>query len=90
MALHPERSPREWYEEAARAHLEGHQACAWCGVAYQVYRAQRGSRLEYYCPACDFFAFHDTVSGKYFAALGRDLATLPQAPIASTSQTTMV
>src|SRR5437660_159129 len=25
------RTPREWFDEAARCYVEGHQGCAWCG-----------------------------------------------------------
>ncbi len=83
MSRHPERSPREWFEEAARAFVEGHQACAWCGGRYQVYRRQRGGRLEFYCPGCDFYSFHDRKSNQYFAALGRDsVAAASPAPSA--------
>lgn len=88
MQSHQERSPREWYEEAARAYLEQHQACAWCGGRYQVYRGQRGNRHEYYCPCCDFFAFHDPSTDRYFAAPGHAAAVAHHAE--STSQTTTV
>jgi hypothetical protein len=72
MPTHPVRSAQEWFEEAARAYVAGHQACAWCGGRYQVYKGQRGSRLEYYCPGCDFYAFHDPSTGRYFAAPGHE------------------
>src|SRR5437868_503261 len=65
MARQPERTPREWFEEAERAYIERHQACPSCSGQHQVYRGQRGHRLQYYCPACDFFTFHDESSGQY-------------------------
>jgi hypothetical protein len=88
MSRTPERTSREWYELAVSAYVEGHQACAWCGGKHQVYRKQRASRVEYYCPACDFFAFHDPGTGQFFAATGHDVPALPQPGLASTSQTT--
>jgi hypothetical protein len=65
-----ERTSRDWFEEASRAYLEGHQACAWCGEPHQVYKGERGTRQEFYCPACDFYTFHDIISGQFFAAPG--------------------
>jgi hypothetical protein len=67
-----ERTARDWYEEAQRAYVEGHQACASCGRRHQVYKGHRGSRLEYYCPACDFFTFHDERSGQFYAVAGHE------------------
>jgi hypothetical protein len=57
--LYPERTSRDWYQEAARCYLEGHQACAWCGGAHQVYKVESGRAVEYYCSRCDFHAGHD-------------------------------
>lgn len=88
MPRHPERTPREWFEEAARAYVEGHQACACCGGSHQVYKGRRGSRLEYYCPQCDFYAFHDESSGQFYAAAGRDVPDPAHTAVASRSQTT--
>jgi hypothetical protein len=68
-----ERTARDWFDEAQRAYVEGHQACASCGRTHQVYRGRRGQRLEYYCPACDFYAFHDESSGQFYAVAGREL-----------------
>lgn len=66
-----ELTPRCWFQEAARWYVEKHQACPWCRGRHQVYKSQRGSRLEYYCSACDFCASHDQESGDYFAAPGQ-------------------
>jgi hypothetical protein len=74
MLIYPERTAREWFEEAERAYIEGHQACASCGRRHQVYKGRRSNRLEYYCPACDFYAFRDESNGQFFAAAGREIA----------------
>jgi hypothetical protein len=87
MKRHPERTAREWFELAERAHVEGHQACARCGGRHQVYKGRRGRRLEYYCPACDFFTFHDEVSGQFYAA-GHEVACLPQTELTPIPQAT--
>jgi hypothetical protein len=71
MTGQPERTSRQWFEDAERAYVEGHQACASCGGRHQVYKGRRGGRLEYYCPACDFFAFHDETNGQFYAVAGR-------------------
>ncbi len=78
MQRHPERTAREWFELAERAHREGHQACASCGRRHQVYKGRRGQGLEYYCPACDFYAFHDEGSGKFYAAAGHEVSPVGQ------------
>ena len=49
---------------------------------------RRGKRLEYYCPACDFFAFHDESSGQFFAVAGRPLPAAAYTGLVSMSQTT--
>jgi len=85
-----ERTAREWFEEAERAYAERHQACASCGGRHQVYKGRRGSRLEYYCPACDFYAFRDDNNGQFYAVAGRDVPQLPQTVTASRPQTTAV
>jgi hypothetical protein len=90
MAAHPERTAQEWYEEATRAYVEGHQACAWCGSIHQVYRGQRSGRDEYYCPACDFYTFHNPTTGQYFAAMGQEDTGPAQVASSSTSQMTTV
>jgi hypothetical protein len=84
----PERTAREWFEDAERAYGEGHQACPCCGRRHQVYKGRRGSRLEYYCPACDFYAFRDEGSGQFHAVAGRDVPEVAHAGLASMSQTT--
>jgi len=76
MPGHSERTARQWFEAAEHAYLEGHQACACCGGSHQVYKGRRGTRLEYYCPACDFFAFRDDHSGQFYAVAGHELPEL--------------
>ncbi len=75
MKPHPEWTPADWFEKAAHAYVEGHQACAWCGGSYVVYRFQRGSRLEYYCSECEFYAGHDRQADHYFSAPGQAVAS---------------
>ena len=70
MCWKTERSPAEWFEKAAQWYVEGHQACAWCGGQHCVVRSEVASRIEYYCPACDFGACLDRTTGSYFAAPG--------------------
>jgi hypothetical protein len=65
-----QRTPVEWFREAARVYLEQHQACVWCGGRHRVFRSERGSRLEYYCSACDFYVSHDREANDYYAAPG--------------------
>jgi len=56
-------SPAEWFEEAARRYVEGHQGCAWCGGSYRVFKSESADRLEYYCNACDFCVCQDRRNG---------------------------
>ena len=68
MREHSAQNSREWFEKAVRVYVEGHQACAWCGERYQVYKGHRSTRLEYYCPGCEFYVCHDLVTGQYYVA----------------------
>ena len=65
------RTAHDWFNEAARCYVEGHQACAWCGGKHRVFKAVRGERLEYYCKDCDFYVCQDTSSGTYCTEPGR-------------------
>ncbi len=56
---HPVRSACDWYKEAARCYLEGHQACAWCGGQHQVFKIKTATGVEYHCNQCDFRAGYD-------------------------------
>ncbi len=69
------RSAHEWFEEAARCYVEGHQACAWCGGQHRVFKAVRSGRLEYYCKDCDFYVSRDAATGKCCAEPGREDVT---------------
>lgn len=62
---HPVRTPQEWFQEAARCYLEGHQACAWCGGSHVVRKEETPTRVEYHCGQCDFGASQDRASGRY-------------------------
>jgi hypothetical protein len=66
-----EHSPAEWFEEAARWYVEGHQACPWCRERHCLFRSEWAGRLEYHCSSCDFSACQDHRSGLHFAADGR-------------------
>ena len=89
MPRHSERTAREWFEEAKRAYVEGHQACPCCGGRHQVYKGRRGSRQDYYCPACDFYAFHDEGSGQFYAAAGHEVPVCAQPALAMTPAATL-
>ena len=66
----PERTPAEWFEEAARCHAEAHQGCAWCGCSNNVYHRMRGQVQEYHCGQCDFYTSFDEAIGRYFMTPG--------------------
>ena len=63
--LHAEWTPRDWYLEASRRYVEGHQACAWCGGAHRVRKTEHNDRLEFQCNSCDFHASFDPKTGRY-------------------------
>jgi hypothetical protein len=65
-----DRAPSEWFADATRWYLQGHQGCAHCRGQHCVFRSEYGTRVEYYCTACDFSACHDRQTNRYFAALG--------------------
>jgi hypothetical protein len=70
MGFNAERTPLEWYEEAVRSYVEGHQGCASCGTQHCVFQSRWGQRIEYYCSACDFSTCFDGQTGRYFAVIG--------------------
>lgn len=70
MRPHQERTGAEWFVEAARCYVEGHQGCPWCGGSHRVYKTERDGRLEYYCSGCDFYASHDSRADAYVAVPG--------------------
>jgi hypothetical protein len=65
-----ERTSREWFQEAARFYVEGHQGCAWCAGPYRVFKLQDGSKIEYYCHGCEFHTGHDPENQSYFSVPG--------------------
>jgi hypothetical protein len=67
---HAERTAVEWFADATRWYVEGHQGCACCHQQHCVFRSEWGRRIEYYCTACDFSTCHDGQSGRYFATPG--------------------
>jgi hypothetical protein len=67
-----ERTSSEWFHEAARCYLEGHQACAWCGTAHQVFRNVTVGRVEYQCSQCDFHASHDMKANRFVIVPGEN------------------
>jgi hypothetical protein len=69
----PEQTPAQWFGEAARHYVEGHQGCVWCGGVNCVYRSQRDGRLEYDCSECDFFACFDPQVERYVVSPGHPL-----------------
>lgn len=70
MGLNAERTAVEWFVDAARWYVEGHQGCVSCGGQHCVFRSEWGARVEFYCSACDFSVCHDGETGHYFAAAG--------------------
>jgi len=72
MGLNAERTAVEWFEDAARWYVEGHQGCASCGTRHCVFRSEWGPRVEYHCSSCDFSVGHDRETGRSFAVEGRD------------------
>lgn len=73
MMLNAERTAVEWFEEAERWYVEGHQGCACCGRQHCVFRSEWNQRVEYYCSVCDFSACHDAATGRCFAVVGEGL-----------------
>jgi hypothetical protein len=69
-----QRTPREWFVEAARCYVEQHQGCAWCGESYCVYRNERRNQLEYCCNSCDFRTAHNITENNYVSYPGEDPA----------------
>jgi hypothetical protein len=77
---HPKRSAEDWYHEAARYYVEGHQACAWCGSPHQVYKVNTATGVEYQCNRCDFHAGYDQDLDRYRFIAG-DKKAAKRAPL---------
>jgi hypothetical protein len=71
---HLERTAAEWFEEACRCYLEGHQACAWCRRSHQVYRDETPRGVEFHCYHCDFHVSHDADLDRYALVPGEAAA----------------
>jgi hypothetical protein len=69
----------EWFEEAARCYLEGHQACAWCLAPHQVFRSVAHGRVEYQCNHCDFHVSHDMQADRFLIVPGEKSRAAPGA-----------
>jgi hypothetical protein len=67
------RTPAEWFAEAVRWYLEGHQACPCCRHRHCVFRSQWGTRIEYHCTSCDFSVAQDAASHRCTATRGEGL-----------------
>jgi hypothetical protein len=67
-----ERTAFEWFQEAERCYVEGHQGCAWCGGPHRVFKHKRGNRIEYFCNGCDFRTSHDVETGQYVSIPGEN------------------
>jgi hypothetical protein len=78
-----ERTAAAWFDDAARSYVEGHQACAWCGVTHCVFQRHRGSRLEYSCIHCDFFVCRDEQTAQFHVTPGRVADPAPEVISAS-------
>jgi hypothetical protein len=64
------RSALEWFQEAERWYVIGHQGCPLCHGQHCVIRSDWSGLVEYYCSVCDFSACHDGSRGEFFAAIG--------------------
>jgi hypothetical protein len=69
-----DRTPADWFAEAARCYVERHQGCAWCGGSYRVFHTKRSAQSEYYCHGCDFRAGFDASTECYFSYPGEEAA----------------
>jgi hypothetical protein len=67
------RTPDEWFAEAVRWYLEGHQGCPSCRQSHCVFRSRWGTRVEYYCTTCDFSVAQDAASKRCTATGGERL-----------------
>jgi hypothetical protein len=64
-------TPAQWFEQAARCYVEGHQACPWCGGSHRVFRAERADRVHYHCNCCDFYVCYEPRTGRYHLVPGQ-------------------
>jgi hypothetical protein len=66
----PGRTAEEWFNDAVRWYLEGHQGCPCCQAHHCVFRSVWGLRIEYHCTACDFSVARDGQSLRCTASRG--------------------
>jgi len=64
------RKADEWFADVLRWYIEEHQGCPCCEGRHCVFRAEWGTRVEFYCTACDFSAARDSKSNRCSAAGG--------------------
>jgi hypothetical protein len=74
MNIRIEWTASEWFQRAAQAYVQGHQACVWCGGSHRVYRNERSGCVEYFCSDCEFYAIHDRNQNRYLSAPGQPSA----------------
>jgi hypothetical protein len=70
-----ERTPRDWFQEAARCYVEHHQGCAFCRGVHRVYQLVEDQQVVYYCYDCDFRTGFDRKTGQFFSYAGDPDAT---------------
>jgi hypothetical protein len=58
------RTADEWFADVLRWFDEEHQGCPCCKHRHCVFRAKWGTRVEFYCTACDFSAARDSQSNR--------------------------
>ena len=71
-----QRSPEQWFAEAAHWYAEKHQGCPWCKGANCVYKSSRRGLTEYRCGTCDFLVCLDGKIGRYFMGPGTTRRTV--------------
>ena len=68
-----DRSAQEWYALAERKYVDNHQGCVWCDGSHRVFCARQGTKITYYCQACDCQASFDTKDEKHVFVPGEDI-----------------
>jgi hypothetical protein len=61
-----------WFHEAAKAYVEHHQGCPWCGGSYCLSRHTAKGKERYSCQICDFQVCHDSAADRYDSVPGVD------------------
>jgi hypothetical protein len=69
-----ERTPQEWFAQAAQMYVERHQACAWCGGSHRVSHTKKEGRSEYLCTGCDFRAGYEAAVNRFYSYPGEEQA----------------